>query len=1266
MSFYQSPSSLHGSPLYTLKEKASVKSDPNTTLSDWFHQAKSVYLAAIEADSLNQIESAYLEYFKASGILQVIIQHPDFKNLKTQQAAIYRIYSDVAPKILDSTQRAKQLAEIIESTFSRHAQSTSSPSNLTVNNSFRDIGGGISSRIKKLQAAGFPSTLHSSTNHDQPSDSLPQSPFSSMPPDRRPLPIPPSQPANGLSAGLPQSNFVSTALEAESNIRSGSAPPNLSQDFQPPTRSDRYNSIGNGRLNPQNPSSHHPPSLDTNLEHTLANLRTPSQFDQAFPKLSDMKLDDPQHSLLDLPSVPKTSPFTSVSDLPPPPRPFQLPPIEHHNSDWSSDLTNLKPDLLVNDTSLGEHLKDDLEFNNHPSHLGPPPPYLDFEHHIKYSPGQSTKSSLTRSHAIKSHLSIQSLRNSLDGSSSPSKKPATSYNAHDVVTSNHPPLLPSDTNEILPAVLSDYFRKSAAAGFETKVLFLDLRERSDFESCRIKSTDVVCIEPLVLLKNGGRGVSSSEIEQSLILSPRKEQALFENRHEFDYVVIYDKRSVQLPVHRSVKDLIYSSDPSEQINRLLLLLYLAIYKEEYVKPLKQPPMLLSGGIEGWIKVAGEAGVVGKGTTSSYQPQQQVSQAQEINSSMNGIPITLRLPPNHQDNLISIDNHDDSSDIKRVRRQVALFGRETSSDQNFIARTIADLTRSGGIANQFPSSSNSMPNLFPNRLPIPSYGSSSYQSNGNISSVITLPQQTLQRPKSSQPYDAHPPPPESASSVYSPPNLLPSSLYPPPPQISTLQPPNNYGVHQSSFSSSRPLDPSYGQFTLNSLRPPIQYPQVNPQSQSKSPQPPPPAVTPAGSSLMPGYFHRLPTHVPVPPQPALINRQSHFTPPITPFSPGRHGPSEAYFNPSFEDGQVGLTGLKNLGNTCYMNSTLQCISATIPLARFFKDGSYKRCINRTNPFGTQGQLAESVAELVRVLWGAQYTFVSPITFREAICKFAPQFRGSDQHDAQEFLGFLLDGLHEDLNLVTNKPLPIEMTPEREAALESLPTQLASAKEWEIYKRRDNSVIVELFQGQYRSRLQCLTCSTTSTTYNTFMYLSLPIPMKRGMSKVSLTQCLDAFLKEEIMEKDDAWNCPKCNARRKATKRLSIARLPPILLIHLKRFSFKGPFSDKLETYVQYPVYGLDLTEYLPPPLITPSNGTNSELNSSTYTGIQKPTVNIYDLYAVCNHFGSLSSGHYTAFIRSQKDWYNIGDSRVSKTDEKSIKARSAYLLCFRRRN
>lgn len=379
------------------------------------------------------------------------------------------------------------------------------------------------------------------------------------------------------------------------------------------------------------------------------------------------------------------------------------------------------------------------------------------------------------------------------------------------------------------------------------------------------------------------------------------------------------------------------------------------------------------------------------------------------------------------------------------------------------------------------------------------------------------------------------------------------------------------------------------------------------------------------------------------------------------------------PAFDDLRIGLTGLKNVGNSCYQNATLQCLSATIPLAKFMLDGSYKKAINKVNPLGTQGALAESFAHLIKVMWSEQYTFVSPVTFRDAIGRFASTFRGFDQHDSQEFLAFLLDGLHEDLNYVVHKPPPVDMTPDREEELETLPQQVASVKEWTIYRQRNDSLIVDWFQGQFRNKMTCLTCGKTSTTYNAFMYLSLPIPSGRSFSKVTLFQCLDAFVKEEVLDKADAWNCPACKKPRKATKRLSISRLPMILLIHLKRFSFKGPFTDKIETQVSFPLQGLDLTNYVPPPL---SPSLQKSFHSEKGIPISRSQVPpfIYDLYSVTHHFGSLNTGHYTASIKSAGKWWYCDDSRTvpppsngtgMAEGEKRIHSNSPYVLWFRRR-
>lgn len=98
-----------------------------------------------------------------------------------------------------------------------------------------------------------------------------------------------------------------------------------------------------------------------------------------------------------------------------------------------------------------------------------------------------------------------------------------------------------------------------------------------------------------------------------------------------------------------------------------------------------------------------------------------------------------------------------------------------------------------------------------------------------------------------------------------------------------------------------------------------------------------------------------------------------------------------------------------------------------------------------------------------------------------------------------------------------------------------------------------------------------------------------------------------------------CPRCKVPRRATKRLSLSRLPPVLVIQLKRFSFNGPFTDKLETAVEYPLHELDLTKYIPA-----SNAPAHPALPHEDPRRQEPPY-IYDLYAVTNHFGTLSSGH-----------------------------------------
>lgn len=348
---------------------------------------------------------------------------------------------------------------------------------------------------------------------------------------------------------------------------------------------------------------------------------------------------------------------------------------------------------------------------------------------------------------------------------------------------------------------------------------------------------------------------------------------------------------------------------------------------------------------------------------------------------------------------------------------------------------------------------------------------------------------------------------------------------------------------------------------------------------------------------------------------------------------------------------------------MNAPIQCLSATVPFSRFFTEGRWKTAINFTNKLGSQGKLAGAFAKLLHEMWGEDLPFVSPTDFRRSICQLKSQYNGSDQHDSQEFLSFLIDGIHEDLNRVMVKPT-ITQTPAQEAELERLPVQIASDREWRNWKARNDSLIVDFFQGQFRNRLECLTCHKTSTTYNVFSILQLPIPARSG--KVPIDRCLNAFFNEEVLEKDDAWDCPQCKVKRRASKRLSLARLPPILLVHLKRFEANGRFSDKIDTFVDFPIKSLDLTNYMPPPL--PPGADKSELNGGLPMSTSDPRTQLppyrYDLYGVTNHYGNLSSGHYTAFIASNGGWMYCDDSSVKAVDPKQVVNQKAYVLFYKR--
>jgi ubiquitin carboxyl-terminal hydrolase 2 len=315
---------------------------------------------------------------------------------------------------------------------------------------------------------------------------------------------------------------------------------------------------------------------------------------------------------------------------------------------------------------------------------------------------------------------------------------------------------------------------------------------------------------------------------------------------------------------------------------------------------------------------------------------------------------------------------------------------------------------------------------------------------------------------------------------------------------------------------------------------------------------------------------------------------------------------------------------------------------------------------------------------------------VELKRVIGKVASRFTGYDQQDAQEFLRFLLDGLHEDLNRVLKKPPYYEIKDRANAR-----DREVSDEYWKFYADRNHSALSDLFCGQLRSEIQCHTCQHRSLCFDVFWDLSVPVPKKpkpsghhlrmfasskdnsspsstsSATSGCSIQECLKAYTDQECLDDSDSYYCAKCKTHRAVSKKISLYRLPEVLVIHLKRFAYSTFSRDKVTTAIQIPQHGLDVSACC---------AQDAVLDGST----------LYDLAGVVHHVGSLSGGHYTACVwlfgfrmgmeltkvlrecfhseclnADTSEWYDFNDATVSPVKKPQLTSASAYILFFRRR-
>ncbi|CAI5514867.1 unnamed protein product [Closterium sp. Naga37s-1] len=323
----------------------------------------------------------------------------------------------------------------------------------------------------------------------------------------------------------------------------------------------------------------------------------------------------------------------------------------------------------------------------------------------------------------------------------------------------------------------------------------------------------------------------------------------------------------------------------------------------------------------------------------------------------------------------------------------------------------------------------------------------------------------------------------------------------------------------------------------------------------------------------------------------------------------------------------------------------------------------------------EAGEAVAAALELWAGEAAGAISPAELLSSVHKHVPHFAGFGQHDSQEFLRSLVDKLDEETRGQSELP-KCHSLPEN---LDQLPEAEQADALWRQHCVRFASPIQQIFCGQLQSTIECLTCHHRSHCFDPFLDLSVPIPRRRFFSfrAPSIRDCLGELLAEETLQGDNAYSCSHCKKPSKAVRRLSVVRFPSILVIHIKRVASSAiSLFQKDSTFVSCDLHSLDLSKFQsslsrehpstePVSPLSPPSRPESTSYPTSPSGSAPP---VYDLYAVTNHMGSLSSGHYTAHCRNPADgqWYLFNDSGVSPIAASAVISSSAYVLFYQLRH
>ncbi|XP_047980267.1 ubiquitin C-terminal hydrolase 22 isoform X1 [Salvia hispanica] len=340
-------------------------------------------------------------------------------------------------------------------------------------------------------------------------------------------------------------------------------------------------------------------------------------------------------------------------------------------------------------------------------------------------------------------------------------------------------------------------------------------------------------------------------------------------------------------------------------------------------------------------------------------------------------------------------------------------------------------------------------------------------------------------------------------------------------------------------------------------------------------------------------------------------------------------------------LGLRGLNNLGNTCFMNSVLQALLHAPPFRNYFLSDrhNHERC-RKTS--ADRLCLPCDVDVIFDAVFSGDRTPYSPAKFLYSWWQHSENLASYEQQDAHEFFISMLDRIHDKLGK----------------------SSLANKGNVDC-----QCIAHRVFSGILRSDVTCTSCGFTSSTYDPCMDISLDLNTgasaaadfsSRPKLNETLAGCFDLFTKPERLGPDQKLYCENCHEKQDALKQMSLKKLPLVLCLHIKRFEHSPirKMSRKIDRHLQFP-FSLDMRPYLSSSIVKKRFGNRMFSLEGEEADVSSTE---FEVFAVVTHTGMLESGHYATYLRLRNQWYKCDDAWITEVDEEVVRTSQCYLMFY----